>query len=50
MALRAAGVNVGALLFHPAVGVARSIGRKRSMEMLLTGELIDASTALAGVW
>src|SRR5262249_24962314 len=31
----------------PAVGVARNIGRKRSMEMLLTGELIDAPTALS---
>src|SRR5262249_34728689 len=30
----------------PAVGVARNIGRKRVMEMLLTGEPIDARTAL----
>jgi enoyl-CoA hydratase/carnithine racemase len=41
------GVNVGLFCSTPAVGVARSIGRKRSMEMLLTGELIDASTALS---
>jgi len=29
------------------VGVARNVGRKRAMEMLLTGELIDARTALS---
>jgi len=31
----------------PAVGVVRNIARKRAMEMLLTGEPIDAPTALA---
>jgi enoyl-CoA hydratase/carnithine racemase len=31
----------------PAVGVARNVARKRVMEMLLTGEPIDAATALA---
>jgi enoyl-CoA hydratase/carnithine racemase len=41
------GVNVGIFCSTPAVGVARNIGRKRSMEMLLTGELFDARTALA---
>ena len=41
------GVNVGLFCSTPAVGVARNIGRKRSMEMLLTGELIDATTALS---
>ena len=41
------GVNVGLFCSTPAVGVARNIGRKRSMEMLLTGELIDAGTALS---
>jgi len=40
------GVNIGLFCSTPAVGVARSIGRKRSMEMLLTGETIDAATAL----
>jgi enoyl-CoA hydratase/carnithine racemase len=40
------GVNVGVFCSTPAVGVARNIGRKRSMEMLLTGEMIDARTAL----
>lgn len=41
------GVNIGIFCSTPAVGVARNIGRKRSMEMLLTGELFDAGTALA---
>jgi len=40
------GVNVGIFCSTPAVGVARAIGRKRALEMLLTGELVDASTAL----
>ena len=41
------GVNIGVFCSTPAVGVARNVGRKRAMEMLLTGELIDAQTALA---
>jgi enoyl-CoA hydratase/carnithine racemase len=41
------GVNIGIFCSTPAVGVARNIGRKRAMEMLLTGELFDARTALA---
>ncbi len=41
------GINVGVFCSTPAVGVARNISRKRVMEMLLTGEPIDASTALA---
>jgi enoyl-CoA hydratase/carnithine racemase len=41
------GVNVGVFCTTPAVGVARNIARKRVMEMLLTGEAIDAATALA---
>jgi enoyl-CoA hydratase/carnithine racemase len=40
-------VNVGVFCSTPAVGVARNIPRKRVMEMLLTGESIDAPTALA---
>ena len=39
------GVNVGVFCSTPAVGVARSIGRKRAMEMLFTGETIAADTA-----
>jgi enoyl-CoA hydratase/carnithine racemase len=41
------GVNIGVFCSTPAVGVARNIGRKRAMEMLLTGAPIDAPTALA---
>jgi enoyl-CoA hydratase/carnithine racemase len=41
------GVNVGVFCTTPAVGVARNVGRKRTMEMLLSGESIDAATALA---
>jgi enoyl-CoA hydratase/carnithine racemase len=41
------GVNVGVFCSTPAVGVVRNIGRKRAMEMLLTGGLFDARTALA---
>jgi enoyl-CoA hydratase/carnithine racemase len=40
------GVNVGVFCSTPAVGVGRSVGRKRAMEMLLTGQPIDAPTAL----
>jgi len=41
------GVNIGVFCSTPAVGVARNIGRKRVMEMLLTGQPVDAHTALA---
>lgn len=41
------GVNVGVFCSTPAVGVGRNVARKRVMEMLLTGEPIDAATALA---
>jgi enoyl-CoA hydratase/carnithine racemase len=40
------GVNVGIFCSTPAVGVARNVGRKRAMELLLTGEPISARTAL----
>ncbi|MDQ6916846.1 MAG: enoyl-CoA hydratase [Pseudomonadota bacterium] len=40
------GVNVGVFCTTPAVGVARNVARKRAMEMLLTGDTIDARTAL----
>ena len=41
------GVNIGLFCSTPMVPVARAIGRKRALEMLFTGEMIDASTALA---
>jgi enoyl-CoA hydratase/carnithine racemase len=40
------GVNIGVFCSTPAVGVARNVGRKRAMELLLTGQPIDAATAL----
>ena len=40
------GINVGLFCSTPAVGVGRNISRKRAMELLLTGEMIDAKTAL----
>src|SRR5262245_29140504 len=40
------GVNIGVFCTTPAVGVGRTIARKRVMEMLLTGKPIDAATAL----
>ena len=40
------GVNIGVFCSTPAVGVVRNVGRKRAMEMLLTGDMIDAATAL----
>ena len=39
------GVRVGLFCTTPMVEVARVIGRKRAMQMLLTGEPIDAETA-----
>ncbi len=39
------GVNVGLFCSTPSVGLARNVGRKQAMEMLLTGEFIDAATA-----
>jgi enoyl-CoA hydratase/carnithine racemase len=40
------GVNIGLFCSTPMVPVARSIGRKRALEMLFTDEMIDAATAL----
>jgi enoyl-CoA hydratase/carnithine racemase len=41
------GVNYGIFCSTPGVPLARNIARKRALEMLLTGEPIDAATALA---
>jgi enoyl-CoA hydratase/carnithine racemase len=40
------GVNIGLFCSTPMVPVARAVGRKRALEMLFTGEMIDAATAL----
>jgi len=39
------GINVGLFCSTPSVALSRNIGRKEAMEMLLTGEFIDAATA-----
>lgn len=39
------GVKIGLFCTTPMVALTRAIGRKRAMEMLLTGEMIDARTA-----
>ena len=39
------GVKIGLFCTTPMVALTRAIGRKRAMEMLLTGDPIDASTA-----
>lgn len=41
------GVNIGLFCSTPMVALTRAIGRKPALEMLLTGEMIDAETALA---
>ncbi len=40
------GINVGLFCSTPGVAVSRNVGRKQAMEMLLTGDFIDARTAL----
>jgi enoyl-CoA hydratase/carnithine racemase len=39
------GVKIGLFCSTPMVAVSRAIGRKRALQMLLTGERIDARTA-----
>src|SRR5215472_11543743 len=41
------GVNIGLFCSTPMVALSRNVGRKAAMEMLLTGELIDARRAHA---
>ncbi len=41
------GVNIGLFCSTPMVALTRAIGRKPAMEMLLTGDLVDAATARA---
>ncbi|MBX9810420.1 MAG: enoyl-CoA hydratase [Burkholderiales bacterium] len=41
------GINVGLFCATPGVALTRNISRKRAMEMLMTGDFIDADTALA---
>jgi enoyl-CoA hydratase/carnithine racemase len=39
------GVKIGLFCTTPMVALTRAIGRKRALQMLLTGELVDARTA-----
>jgi enoyl-CoA hydratase/carnithine racemase len=39
------GVNIGLFCSTPMVALTRAVGRKAAMEMLLTGELVEAATA-----
>ncbi|MCU1235719.1 MAG: short chain enoyl-CoA hydratase [Candidatus Solibacter sp.] len=39
------GVKIGLFCTTPMVALTRAIGRKRAMQMLLTGEFVDAETA-----
>ncbi len=39
------GVNIGLFCSTPMVALTRAVGRKAAMEMLLTGDLIDAARA-----
>ena len=41
------GVKIGLFCSTPMVALTRAVGRKRAMEMLLTGRVIDAATAAA---
>jgi len=39
------GVRIGLFCSTPMVALSRAVGRKRAMEMLLTGNMVDATTA-----
>jgi enoyl-CoA hydratase/carnithine racemase len=39
------GVTIGLFCTTPMVALTRAVGRKRALEMLLTGEFVDAATA-----
>jgi enoyl-CoA hydratase/carnithine racemase len=41
------GVNIGLFCSTPMVAISRNVGRKKMMEMLVTGEPLDAATAEA---
>ena len=41
------GINVGLFCSTPAVALARNMAQKQAFEMLVTGDFIDAATALA---
>jgi len=40
------GVKIGLFCTTPMVALSRAVGRKRALEMLLTGKMVDAATAV----
>ena len=40
------GINVGLFCMTPGVALSRNVGRKQAFEMLFTGDMVDAATAL----
>ena len=40
------GINLGLFCYTPGVAISRNISRKHSLEMLMTGDFIDANTAV----
>lgn len=40
------GINLGLFCSTPSVALSRNIGRKRAFQMLMTGDMIDAATAV----
>jgi enoyl-CoA hydratase/carnithine racemase len=42
----ATAINVGLYCFGPSAPLSRCVGKKRALQLLLTGEIIDAHTAL----
>lgn len=41
------GINLGLFCATPSVGLSRNVGRKKAMEMLLTGDFISAESAMS---
>src|SRR5580700_2375787 len=39
------GVRIGLFCTTPMVALSRAVGRKRALQMLMTGEMVDAATA-----
>ena len=42
----ATAINIGLFCMGPAVPLLRSLGRKRTLELIMTGDLIDVKKAL----
>ena len=44
--LGVSGINVGLFCMTPGVALSRNVGRKQAFEMLFTGDMVDAATAV----